>query len=213
MTNEEIYNKIENLYAGEKSKGFIVHLLRNFFPVNKTTIVFLRPQKDNKEVEMKCCITGQKLYSKDHALEIVLKDGDEIVKSRIDFLVASMNEKELPKFTEAEIKLKEIMLSLALTSETSDKFISREAFEQLYNFWASEMLKGNKHLNWVAKNQMISESVKNLEDKKIITPKEKHVIVKMVNKKSSLSLGDLDVLKDLKMKMETLDKEVSESTK
>jgi len=202
MTNQEIYQKIEKLYNDEKSKNFVVHLLRNFFPVNKTQAVFFRLEKDGKLLEMKCCITGKSLHAKDHGLELLAKSGNDIVQNRIDTLISSINQIEPPQLLESEKKLGEIMGTIALSSTTSDKLICREAFQELYNFWATEMLKGNKHLNWIAKSERANNILNHSESKKKVTQSDKKTVNRSSNN-ASMSLGDFDALKELKKKLDS----------
>jgi hypothetical protein len=64
MTSDEIYSKIQSVYkSNEKGKNFISHLIRAFFPIDKGSHLF-GFEEGAENLEMKCCITGEKLYSK-----------------------------------------------------------------------------------------------------------------------------------------------------
>ena len=81
MTDKEIYSKIEEIYNSQKGKGFITHLLRNFFPADKAQFAWDKPEKKR----MICCITGDKLCSKFELmgahLKITPKEFAEYIKS------------------------------------------------------------------------------------------------------------------------------------
>jgi hypothetical protein len=208
MTQEQISNKIRDIYNSEKGKGFITHLLRSFFPINKAQYLMFDLEDDKgNPAPMKCCITGEQVYSKGSKLNIVLQNHEHTFKNFIDRTIKAVNEeRQIDPVAEAvtnEVKEKLNSMPLAVTSEQSDKLISDEAFQALQNFYFSEMLRGNKHVNWIANNEKakwISDSAK--RDGIISTKKEEKVIHKAVEH-SKMSLGDLDVLKDLKKKFES----------
>lgn len=66
MAEQEIYQKISDLYNSDKSKNFITHLLRAFFPVHKSDYLWDEPKQ-----EIKCCITGVPLTSKQGAFNVM----------------------------------------------------------------------------------------------------------------------------------------------
>jgi len=72
MTQEQLTQKIRDIYSSEKGRGFITHLLRAFFPINKVQYVMFDHENDNgKPKTMKCCITGEQMYSKGSKLQIL----------------------------------------------------------------------------------------------------------------------------------------------
>lgn len=204
MTEKQIADKISEIYNSEKGKGFISHLLRSFFPVNKAHYVMFDPE-DSKP--LKCCLTGEKLYSKTAKYQILLDNHKATFKNFVDRTIKEIDEtREIDPEAERisnEVKEKLNAMPLAVTSEESDKLMSEEAFKALQNFYFSELLRGNKHVNWIANNEKakwISDSAK--RDGLISTKKEEKVIHKAVEH-SKMSLGELDVLKDLKKKFES----------
>jgi hypothetical protein len=194
MTDKEIYSKIEEVYKTEGGKKFITHLLRNFFPVNKSQFSFFKPEKKR----MVCCITGQKLCSKEDLfaahMEVTPEEFGEYMKSVFD------PEK---KPVEHPVRKKLGNKILAVECEGSDKLLCQASFDQLYNFYATELLHGNKHMSWLGKDMIRKESVSHWQKLGIVeNAEEEEVIRKAVNKPAKLSLGDLDVLKNLKVKLE-----------
>src|SRR5690606_17346054 len=90
----------------------------------------------------------------------------------------------------------------AIGSVHSDKFLSVEAFQELYNFYCTEILKGNSHINWIVKNERSKEVTKDM-DKKGFSKKEQKVVKKGIEKgrRAKFSLGDMEVLQQLKNKL------------
>jgi len=165
----------------------------------------LEDDKGNTK-QLKCCITGEEVFPKSAKLQIVLDNHQHTFKNFLDRTIKSIDEtRELDPEAERitnEVKEKMSTMSLAVTSEESDKLISEEAFTALQNFYFSELLRGNKHVNWIANNEKakwITESAK--RDGLISTKKEERVIHKAVEH-SKMTLGDLDALKELKKKFE-----------
>lgn len=208
MTQEQINQKIRDIYNSDKGRGFITHLLRSFFPISKAKYLMFDEEDDKGNPKiLKCCLTGEQVYSKGAKLQIILQNHDHTFKNFIDRTIKAVDEaREIDPVAEAvtnEVKEKLNSMPLAVISAESDKVMSEEAFEALQNFYFSEMLRGNKHVNWIANNEKakwISESAK--RDGLISTKKEEKVIHKAVEH-SKMSLGELDVLKDLKKKFES----------
>lgn len=208
MTQEQIVQKIRDIYNSDKGKGFITHLLRSFFPINKAKyLMFDDEDEQGNPKTLKCCLTGEQVHSKASKLQIVLQNHDHTFKNFIDRTIKAVDEaREIDPVAEAvtnEVKEKLNSMPLAVISAESDKVMSEEAFQALQNFYFSELLRGNKHVNWIANNEKakwISESAK--RDGLISSKKEERVIHKAVEH-SKMSLGELDVLKNLKKKFES----------
>jgi hypothetical protein len=208
MTQEQLTQKIRDIYSSEKGRGFITHLLRAFFPINKAKYLMFDDEDENgNSKQLKCCITGEHVYSKGSKLQIIMQNHEHTFKNFVDRTIKAIDEtKEIDPYAEAvtnEVKEKLQSMPLAVTSAESDKVMSEEAFQALQNFYFSELLRGNKHINWIANNEKakwITESAK--RDGLVTTKKEERVIHKAVEH-SKMSLGELDVLKDLKKKFES----------
>ena len=193
MTDQEVYKKIESIYASEKGKGFITHLLRSFYPVNKS--FELLDAKDPKE--MICSITGKKLVSKADQLKKLVDNSDVLFE---DFISFAKSNSEKP-YEESTIKQEIREMLVAIACKDSTRLLSRQAFEQLFNFYATQMLKGNKHLNWIAAQERKTEIVKAAKAAGV-TESESKVVAKAVFERANMSLGDLEVLQQLKKKFE-----------
>ena len=197
MERKQMYSAIEKNYqSGEKGKNFITHLLRSFFPPDKVNFVFEKP---SNVTEMYCCISGKKLISKIEVLAAHNAIGPEVfVKHLQESFKASTEGSPSP---ENPMKEKLAGRTLAIGCEKSTKFLCQEAWEELANFMTTEVLKGNKHLNWV----ISSERTKNAPPKPMNNNNKKEDEY-VPEKPKKLTFGDLGVLQGLKNKLESEEK-------
>jgi len=201
-TPEEIYQKIEETYATEGGKKFITHLIRSFFPVNKAEFVW-----DKKEKPMVCCVSGIGLVSKADVWDTMQSiTPDEFCKDLKMGLGIATEENPNPEPFQPILVKKLNGRILAVESKESDKFLCKEAHQQLYNFYCNKLLHGDGHMNWLGKRMMADSAVKNMQAENRITPEEVKVVNKNINKPHKLTLGDLGVLQGLKEKMEKEEK-------
>ena len=126
--------------------------------------------------------------------------------------------------------------TLAITCKGSDKYLCKEALDQLKEFYSTELKNGNKHMNWVLKNNgdkkvdkpvdkpnepiaIIPVSDTNVVNTKIshkqINTNQPKPIYKPTNgyinttkkaKQEVMTFGDLSVLQELKLKLEAKEK-------
>lgn len=201
MTDQEIIKKIEEIYSTENGKKFITHLLRSFFPIHKSEYLWSDPEDGR---ELVCCITGQKLMSKDTALKKALETSGENFKLFTEAVLETADEnnegnkaKEFQEFKEKQFD----GCVLAVTTKESDKFLSPQAQQQLFNFYAEKILRNDGHMNWIGKSMRKNEFVKSAKEKGIsLTEKENSTLNKAVNKPHSVNLEDNEVLKNLQKK-------------
>lgn len=205
---EEIYKKIEEIYSQEKGKNFITHLLRSFLPINRSKFMF----ELNKDKKMICAITGSRLICRAEVVKFQLDNVDAILKNFSErILEGKVTENPLTENFKGKF--------VAVECESSNRLLTLTAVEQLFNFSATELLKGNKHIEFVLRDEQKKEMAKidseplkidfltkykKADDKKkeqkqlqskpkFEKPKEKEVFS---------TFGDLSALQDLKKKLE-----------
>ncbi|NJO63638.1 MAG: hypothetical protein HC836_37250 [Richelia sp. RM2_1_2] len=206
MTDQDIYKKIHDTYNSEKGKNFITHLLRSFFPVDRSTeVLFASEDESGKEKKMVCCLTGIALRPKSDKVGLALENHETLFKGFLAGVTRQIDEN--PEISESERKANEIKqqvqaIEIAIECEKSDKYLSRAAFQQLLNFYMSELLRGNKHINWISNNERGKVFVEHAKRDGIVKTKQEEKVVKKVVEHAKMSLGELDVLKDLKKKLE-----------
>lgn len=208
----EIFSKIEEIYQSKNKEGketgkhFISHLLRSFFPVGKAQRVLDIPEKP-----MKCAITGQKLFA---IGELWNAMHTEEFKSNFLINVKASLDPDKEKRVNPFAKIANGRV-VALTGEKTDKYLCQEAYEELYNWYATKILTGDSHINWLAKDMrkqavisVVREKLPDTEDQKKI---DRAVQILKKPKKATLSLGDLSTLQELHEKLKL--QEQNESAK
>lgn len=207
-TTEEIYQRIEEIYKNESGKKFITHLIRSFFPVDKAT--FIWDKKDDKPIF--CCISGIELTSKGEAMQAMLDTTPEEFGAylkqafTINTETQEPGEVMVPQTIEHPVRKKLGEKILGIESAESDKYICKEVHQQLYNFYANNLLRGDGHMNWLGKRMVADRVIENLKSENNITPEEEKVIDKRINKPHKVTFGDLTVLQQLKEKLEKEEK-------
>lgn len=200
MTDQEIYQKIEEIYSTEKGKNFITHLLRSFLPINRSSKMF----SNNKNLRMTDCITGEQLCTINEHFNVI--SSEEGFAAFMDNVTAQIKqgliEEDATTYEVPELvkQLKKKIKPIAITCEKSDKVVSEQTLSQLFNFYASEMLKGNKHIQWVANNERGKELIKHGKKTGNITNRREEKAVKKAVEHAKLSLGDFEALQNLKKK-------------
>ena len=201
---EEIYKKIEQIYGQEKGKNFITHLIRSFLPINRSKFMF----ELNKDKKMICAITGSRLICRAEVMKFQLDNVDAILKNFSE-RIGKVTENPLTENFKGKF--------VAIECESSNRLLTLTAVEQLFNFSATELLKGNKHIEFVLSDEQKKAKIdseplkidfltkyKKADDKKkeqkpleskpkFEKPKEKEVFS---------TFGDLAALQDLKKKLE-----------
>jgi hypothetical protein len=203
---EEIYKKIEQIYGQEKGKNFITHLIRSFLPINGSKFMF----ELNKDKKMICAITGSRLICRAEVMKFQLDNVDVILKNFSDRLLQKTTENIVIDNFKGKF--------MAIECESSNRLLTLTAVEQLFNFSATELLKGNKHIEFVLRDEQKKEMAKDSEalkidfltkykkaddKKKEQKPLEsKPKFEKPKEKEVFSTFGDLAALQDLKKKFE-----------
>lgn len=218
MTEEEIYTKIKTMYEDEKSKNFIIHLLRSFFPINKSEYLWEMPEGIT---ELKCCITGVSLTHKNELFQFAIGNGQDDPNSMPNHMLNKMKwEIENADCFDDEGKKKEGVdfktpppenplvkklngKVLGIGCKDSNKYMCKDAYEALLQFYQNQILIGDPKINWIIKNERAKAGITYMKEKGIITNQEEEkAVIKRVNKPNKVTLGDLGILQSLKTKME-----------
>jgi|JI10StandDraft_1071094.scaffolds.fasta_scaffold42162_4 hypothetical protein len=146
--DEEIYKKIEEIYNTEKGKPFIIHLVRSFLPINRSTFML----SNSKNKKMKCAVMGTPLVSKDELFKFNVENVDEIFKNISDRLLGKTTQNIVVDNFKGKL--------FAIECEKSDKVVCLQVVQQLYNFTCTELLKGNKNIEFVLKDEQRKELAK-----------------------------------------------------
>lgn len=213
VTKELVFSKLDEMYRSEKSKKFLNHLIRAYFPVIKCDKIVERPKG-----KFRCAITGVELLSQNNISNLISDSNyfDEILNYvKNDFtgetkVVQIFNEK-----------------NVALTSNDTDTVISLQTYKFFYEWIIAKLIKGDKHLKWLLKdmgNTGIINKVKSATAPKEKTDVKQNNRVEIFNKKqlsankpqakivksktektNKSTFGDLNSLRELKLKLELIE--------
>lgn len=186
MTKEETLKKLNELFDNKKSRNFINHLVREYFPIEKVSRVVNTPDTKN----FKCAISTVTLVSINDVLNNVDNESQQRV---LDYLDKSLSDsKEKP-----ELRLEDGR-EMCVRGKNTDTFMSVDSFVVFHEWVLEKFLKGDKHISWLLKDVRRSKYVKDVRVSKNgrqveqITPKSKG---------TTFTLGDLGILQELKKKM------------
>lgn len=192
----KIHKRLDRLFESPKSKNFINHLVRSYLPVYKIEKVVERPKG-----RFKCVITDQSLISLNEAFEGIQSDdfkNDFLQHARTMFDEEQRTESPMKKMLKGRV--------LAFTGEKTDTYMSQEGFHAFYDWVVGKMLKGDKHINWLLSSMQREQFLDRAElvaddeeSKKALAKIKSHT---NKGRKPSTTFGDLEVLQQLKAKME-----------
>lgn len=181
MTKEQIFKRLDEMLANEKSKKFLTHLVKSYLPVNKVSKVTTKPEKP-----FKCVITNEKLFCLDDIIKGISSDefkNSFIEKLKIQFDVNPEKQSDMFDFLGDK--------KMGLVGEKTDTFMSVITYQYFYEWAMVKVLNGDKHMNWVVKS-MMGNGFSNKKE------------VKQKVNRTTYSLGDVnDVLLKLKNKMDS----------
>lgn len=188
MTKEDIFKTLEELYSNKKSRNFINHLVRSYFPNDKVSKVLDKPEKG----AFKCLLTKQELVSVN---EVLVGIHEESFKE--DFMNNIKNafkeDSDSPSAIEKLLNGK----VLGFTGSGTDTFMSLDAYINFHDWVLTKFLKGDKHMSWLLKD--VNKRNYTNRGKSANTNRPKRTESKP--KGATFSLGDLSALQELKKRM------------
>jgi hypothetical protein len=149
--------KIDDLYWGEKSYGFIIHLIMAFLPNNGNPV--LEPIKD-----LRCSVTAIKLFTLSDCI-------------RMDVSILEVKA-EIEKRLKGDISSLNIIgnRDLAIECESSKKMLSLAAYVALREWTLYKLIDGDRKINKLINEAYWIYFDENIEKAK----KEKHLLDKVL---------------------------------
>lgn len=191
-SSKKIHEKLDKMYQDQKSKNFVLHLIRAYMPLNKVSKVFMKPEKLSK---FKCALTGTKLISIDEIFEIM--NSEEYHESFIDDLKYNTGLQEKPDdYKPTLLKLSKGRL-MGFQGRDTTTYLCQEAAQCLYDWVSNKIIQGDGKINWTLR-QMQEDHFNKANPFSKKKPKNKP---RNQNKRAKTSLGDIDALKKLKEKL------------
>ncbi len=173
MNQETINAKLDDLLNSPKTKNYLNHLVQQYIPIKKCSTVYEEPSKN-----FICTLTNKQLLS-----------GKQSSNSNAKLVepISALPDDE----------------QLALTGNNTTTYMSYKAYKMFYDWVVNKLTSGNKHISWLLGDINRTEFVNNykgIETKPFNTNKDKNYS-KPKTERANFTLGDLDVLQELKKKM------------
>lgn len=176
MTATQIHEALDAMLANPKSKNFLGHLIKNYFPVTNVYKVLERP-----EGPFKCVLTKDNLVSTMEVATGLLTD--EYSEEFNEYMLSSLDE----GFNGKHPVLKVLNgRKIGYTGKETTTYMSYEALQEFYNWVMTKSLNGDKHINWVLGS--VRGNFYGKPEKPVV---EKKTMV------STYSLGETDAFKKL----------------
>jgi len=195
--------KIEKLYEEEKSRGFVNHLIHAYLPVYKVSKIW--DFADNKSFH-KCSICGQPLLDVETVFERVQKS-HEFAGEFIDQLRKDIQGK--PTKYEDRFMVKHVTQGAVLgwIGEKTDTMLCQQCIQDLLNLVTTGILMGDKNITYQVNKMKRSAMFDSFTSNPALNPSEIKVVEKIEKRienapKHVATFGDLEVLQQLKKKME-----------
>lgn len=185
MTSEQISEVLDNLLSNPKSKNFLTHLIKAYFPVSKIIRISEKPRG-----KFKCVLTKSNLISFN---EILAEATSKAYKDNLKNFWEGMTK----NYMDRDSPISDILINknVGVTGSNTETYMSYGAYLEFFNWITLKILSGNKHINWVVKSMQASKDDLNPFAKY----KESAPSSAMV---STFNIGDTDSFKKLKEKLE-----------
>lgn len=192
--------KIQELYENPKSKGFVNHLIRSYLPVHKIDKVW-EWEKNKKPV---CNVCGHKLVSVGELMGAIHKP--EFMENFMENMKKQVNGETIKPEDNPYVKAIGKDKVLGFTGVKTDTCMCRQCCDDLLNMVTTNMLCGDNNITYQVNQMQRDEAFKPMFESPAIDDEAKEKlkeIKKRVDKdKKITTFGDLQVLQDLKKKME-----------
>jgi hypothetical protein len=137
---QRINANLDKMLETSKSKNFLNHLIRAYFPVTNVVKVLDKPRGKN----FKCVLTRDALISVEEILEGM--HTDTFRNDFLEFAKTMLDEKSDVSTPMANLVGEK---KLGLTGKDTTTYMSFAAYQVFYNWVVQKMLSGDKHINWL----------------------------------------------------------------
>lgn len=192
---------IEKLYENPKSKNFVNHLIRAYLPIDKSSKVW--EFEDKKENGHKCNVCGHDLIDLS-TIMVRMQTSEGFMNDTIRDLRLRVNGESIAREDNAMYKHITHGAIMAWTGEKTTTHLCLGCIEDLLHMVENGILCGDKNLIWII-NQMRRDTVFSaFKESPAFNDEEKKKIddIKKQADKKKMTFADLDVLQQLKAKME-----------
>jgi hypothetical protein len=194
--------KIEQLYENEKARGFVNHLIHSYLPIHKVTKVW----NFEKNKPHKCSICGHELIDVETIFERVQKS-KEFAGEFVDQMKKDLEGK--PTKFEDRFMVKHVTHGaiMAWTGEKTDTMICQPCVQELLNMVERGLLIGDKNITYQVNKMQRGQLFSSFTSSSSLNSDEIKVVEKIEKKienspQHKATFGDLEILQNLKKKME-----------
>lgn len=185
MGKEQIINKLDELYKESKSRNFINHLVRAYFPKEKIKQVTNTPSDKN----FKCALSSVTLIALNDAMSNIDNESQQRVIEYLDNSLSKSIEVTELKFEDGR--------ELSVRGTESNTFMSVDAYCVFHDWVLGKFLNGDKHISWLLKDVNKRDYINNGKSGKVNKPKR----TESKPKRATYTLGDMGVLQELYKKL------------
>jgi hypothetical protein len=197
-------NAIQKLYAEEKAKGFVNHLIGAYLPIYKSQKVWdFKPGQ-----KPKCNVCGQKLMSIEEAWRGFQENQEEIMHGTTEQILKDIKGEKTEVEDHPMYKHVSKGRVIGCTGEKTDTLLCMSCIKDLLDLVQTGLLTDDKNIVWKV-NKLQREGIFNtfkdnphLDDNEKKNVKEIEKRVEKSQKKKITTFADLGVLQELKAKME-----------
>jgi len=193
---------IEKFYEDEKSRGFVNHLIHAYLPTYKVTKVW--DFKDKKRT-YKCSVCGHELIDAVTVLSRV--ENTDYIQDSIHQLVEEYEGKVIERKNRAVVKHITHGAILAWTGEKTDTKLCQSCIQHLLDLVSLGLIMGDQNITYQVNKMKRNAMFESFTSSPALNPSEINVVEKIQKKieknpKHVTTFGDLEVLQNLKKKME-----------
>lgn len=203
----ETKTKIQELYEAEKSRGFVNHLMHAYLPIYKMTKVW---QFEDKKPVHKCSVCGRELIDIETVFARVQKS-QEFAGEFVDEIRKDVEGKPV-KF-EDRFMVKHVTRGavMAWTGEKTTSTICQQCAQDLLDLVTTGLLRDDKNITYQVNKMKRRTMFESFTSSPALNPSEVQMVQKIEKKvennpKHVATFGDLEVLQQLKKKMEEEEK-------
>lgn len=194
---------VEKLYNDEKSRGFVNHLIHSYLPVNKVTKVW---DFTDKKIKHTCSICGHELIDLTTVMTR-MSNSKEFMSDFTKQLRNDINGIKTPKEEHFIIKHVTHGAIQAFTGKGTTTYLCQDCVKELLDFVSTGLLMGDKNIVYQINKMRRTSMFNHFNENPALNEHEKKTVKEIQsnvekNKKHTATFGDLEVLQNLKKKME-----------
>jgi hypothetical protein len=138
MTTVQIHEALDAMLENPKTKNFLGHLVKNYFPTTSVSKVMEKPSGS-----FKCVITGDNLLSME---ELMTTFNSEEYKNTLSESFKNLFNENF----NTKNKLKDLIgdKKIGVTGSETTTYMGYDTLREFYNWVLKKSIENDKHINW-----------------------------------------------------------------